>query len=173
MNRSTYLRMVPMGLIGATNPSFAPGVTSDSAGGALQDAAASLLNYFDTYGVPSEHVSDPNVVAFQTQWNADAGNAAAAAKLDVDGGYGANVHDALNVLTGGIAPNVNTGAAPIGPTPNVPPTPLSTAGVGGGMGLFVVLALVAGGAYLLTRKKRTTSVIVRRNPGRRARRRML
>lgn len=172
VRRVSYLRS-----IGQTNPGFAPGVTSSSAGSTLQDAATSLLNYLDSNGVPSEHVSDPNVVAFQTDWNADPGNAAASAQLSVDGGYGPNVHDALNAIVGGIAPNVNTGAAPVpskpGGTTPTPTAPGTTPSSGmSGMGILLLLAAAAGVGYLaFGRKKRSTSIIVRRNP--RRRRRML
>jgi hypothetical protein len=176
-NRLRYLNVIPMRGMGSTNPSFVPGANSDTGGAELQDAGIALLNYLDTNGVPSEHVSDPNVVAFQTAWNADAANAGNNQKLSVDGGYGPNVHDALAAMVGAVAPPVNTGNAPVPSqpggttpaTPGAPPLPLAQAGMGGGgVLLFLALAL-AGGFVLFGSKKQRTSVTVRRNPRRRRR----
>jgi hypothetical protein len=168
--RADYLRMIPRS-IGATNTAFAPGVTPDTASGALQDDAVSLLNYLDTHGVPSEHVNDPNVEAFQTAWNADPGNAGGNAKLSVDGGYGPNTHDALNAVVGGTAPNVNTGSGPAPHAPAVTPTPTpgTTPHMSGGGMLLLLGAALVGGYLLFGRKKGArASVIIHKNPRRRA-----
>jgi LPXTG-motif cell wall-anchored protein len=116
--------------------------TSATAGGALQDAAAALLNYLDTHGVPSEHDSDPQVLAYQRVWNADPANASD--PLGLDGGYGPLTQGTLNVLTGGIAPAVNTGQGPA-PSPAPPGVLVVPASGGSDMGWL----LIAGGAGLL------------------------
>jgi hypothetical protein len=178
LRRVAYLHRVPMHGIGQTNPNFHPGATSDNAGNALQDSALSLLNYLDVSGAPSEHASDQQVEDFQLVWNEDPANAAASAKLSVDGGYGPNTRDALNAIVGGIAPAVNTGGAPApSPAPHPSPTPgpgpappVQQAGMGGG-GLLLLLAIAAAAGYaIFGKKKRLTSVIVRRNPRRGGRR---
>lgn len=102
------------GTLGATNPSFvAPTVAQVQAnppGDALANAAVAMLNDFEQNGVPSEHVSDSFVVAFQQAWNADPLGQANGenGQLQVDGGYGPNSHDALASIAGS-APAVNTG----------------------------------------------------------------
>lgn len=167
--------------IGQTNPSFQPGADSSNAGQALQDAAIALLNYLDTNGVPSEHVRDANVLSFQTIWNADPANASPRAKLSLDGGYGPNVHDALDALVGGIAPAENTGGGPApapspAPTPPAPhPAPVVPASTGSShVGLFLLLGAVAISGWLLFRKRKRSAghalVEVRSNPRRRRRR---
>jgi hypothetical protein len=179
--RLSYLNVVPMRGIGQTNLSFVPGANSTTGGSELQDAGVALLNYLDSNGVPSEHTNDPNVVAFQTAWNADPANAGSNHQLSVDGGYGPNVHDALAAMVGAVAPPVNTGTAPVPSTPGgtspatpgAPPLPLQASAAGGGS-LLLWLAIAAAGAYLVFGgKKRTTSVIVRKNPRRGRRRRGL
>jgi len=170
--------------IGQTNPSFAPGADSSSGGQELQDAAIALLDYLDANGVPSEHTSDPNVLAFQTAWNADPANGAASAKLSADGDYGANTHDALAAMVGAVAPPVNTGAGPApgpAPAPGPSPAPIVPASTttGSHLGLFLLLGAVALGGWLLMRKKKRGGggghrssrplVEVRQNPRRRRR----
>lgn len=180
--------MAMLGHMGQTNTNFAPGANTTSAGSELSDAGMALLNYLDASGVPSEHVSDPNVVAFQTAWNADPANSAASAQLSVDGGYGPNVHDALAALVGSVAPAVNTGASPTPAAPATPASPLvtptpatPTAPSSGGEGLGVLLligAALVGGWLIFGRKKKVTHhhagagramVEVRSNPRRRRR----
>lgn len=131
--------------------------TPETAGDALSTAAVDLLNYLEVNGVPSEHISDPQVLAYQRAWNADPANASD--KLATDGGYGPLTQGTLNVLTGGIAPHVNTGPgpapspapAPITPKPAAPIAPTSS---GGHLGLFLLLGAAGLAAYLLFRKKR-------------------
>jgi hypothetical protein len=173
--------------IGQTNPGFAPGADSSSAGQELQDAAIALLNYLDANGVPSEHVRDANVLAFQTSWNADPANGAASAKLSLDGGYGTNTRDALAAMVGSVAPPVNTGGAPAPspspapPSPHPSPAPIVPAAAGGShLGLWLLLGAVALGGWLLMRKKKRGGgghgralVEVRSNPRRRRRRNAL
>jgi LPXTG-motif cell wall-anchored protein len=148
--------------------------TAATAGVDLQDAAVALLNYLEANGVPSEHVNDPQVYAYQQKWNADPANVAD--QLGLDGGYGPLTQGTLNVLTGGIAPLVNTG--PPGTVPAVvPPGTITPAGGSSDWTWLLIAAAVAGGAYLLFRKKKKSggthhhgSVIeVKTNPRRRRR----
>lgn len=119
------------GTLGATNPSFAAPsaaqVAANPPGQPLSDAGVALLTDFGANGVPSEHASDPLVIAFQNAWNADPLSQVNGSNgtLDVDGGYGPNVHDALASIAGGSAPPVNTGPAPA-PSPTPTPTPGQT-----------------------------------------------
>ena len=135
-------KAAPVFGLGATLASFvaptAAQVAANPPGQALADAANAVLIEFAASGVPSEHVNDAKVLAFQTAWNANpigqlnGGNS----QLSVDGSYGANTHDALASLTAGAgAPAVNAAAAgttPV-PTPAAPalipvpaPTPAAT-----------------------------------------------
>lgn len=175
--------------IGQTNPNFAPGADASTGGQELQQAAVDLLDYLDTNGVPSEHITDQHVEDFQIVWNRDPANGAASAKLSVDGGYGPNVHDALNAMVGGIAPAVNTGGTPApspspapapSPAPRPAPSPAPIVPAAGGeshVGLLLLLgALAVGGWLLLRRKKRRSGgsrssrpLVVVKNPGRRRR----
>jgi LPXTG-motif cell wall-anchored protein len=119
--------------------------TPATGGAALQDATATLLNYLEMNGAPSEHVSDPQVLAYQKVWNADPANASD--QLSPDGGYGPLTQGTLDVMTGGIAPAVNTGQGPApSPSPMPPPGVLVVPASGGSdMGWL----LIAGGAGLL------------------------
>lgn len=158
--------------------------TADTAGSALSTAAANLLNYLDANGVPSEHINDPQVNAYQQAWNADPANSAD--QLSVDGGYGPETQGTLNVLTGGIAPAVNTGppgTTPVSPTPVTPtpvtPAPVTPAKTDSEVGFWILLAAVGVGAYLLLRKKKgktvhhhhpaSAAIELRSNPRRRRR----
>lgn len=111
------------GTLGATNPSFlaptAAQVAATPPGDALANAAVAMLSDFENNGVPSEHISAPSVVAYQTAWNADPLGQANGAngQLQVDGGYGPNVAAALASIDGGTAPPVNSGGS--GTTPLV------------------------------------------------------
>lgn len=153
--------------------------TPATAGDALTSAAATLLNYLDTNGVPSEHQTDAQVGAYQQAWNADPANAND--QLVVDQEYGPLTQGTLDVMTGGIAPAVNTGPAGTTPTPTptpvVPVTPGTTTN-SSEVGFWLLLAAVGVGAYLLLRKKKGrsvhhhhagTSIELRSNPRRRRR----
>ena len=104
--------------IGATNPSFvapsATDVANNPPGQALADASVALLSFFSSNGVPSEHSTTAYsaVQNFQTAWNADPlSQINANGTLSVDGAYGPNTYDALNSISGGSAPAVNTSPA--------------------------------------------------------------
>ncbi|HTA17770.1 MAG TPA: hypothetical protein VK989_00675 [Polyangia bacterium] len=103
------------GTLGQTNPNFvAPPASSSPNGatGATGDAAAALLNFFDTNGVPSEHVQSAPVGAFQTAYNADPISQVPDGQLNVDQEYGPNTFAALSAVVGDIAPPVNPNAGP-------------------------------------------------------------
>lgn len=156
--------------------------TADTAGSALQSAAADLLNYLDANGVPSEHEANAQVGIYQRAWNADPANATD--QLVVDEGYGPLTQGTLNVLTGGIAPAVNTGppgTTPPRPAPVTPVTPSPVAPSSGEseVGFWILLAAVGVGAYFLLRKKKgktvhhhhpaSAAIELRSNPRRRRR----
>lgn len=117
-----------MGWMGATDPGYvaptAAQIDAELPGDALSAATLAMLEHFQTAGVPSMHVSDPFVLAFQQAYNKDPASWAQAHKLGIDGGYGPNVRDAADALalaTGAvgvalIVPPVNTGAAPVVPS---------------------------------------------------------
>lgn len=143
------------GTLGQTNPNFvapAPGAAANTVGAALSAAALALLNYFDSSGVPSEHVDDQQVLAFQTTWNADPIASQVAnnnGMLEEDGGYGANTYSALAAIVGSVAPAVNTGPAPSGTTPVTPsPTPaapaVQQASVASSSGMGTTAAVILG-----------------------------
>lgn len=151
---------------------------STTAGSALQDASLTLLNYLEASGVPPESAVDENVQAYQQAWNADPANTGD--QLVVDGKYGPLTQGTLNAMTGGIAPAVNGGPAPVPAPPKPAPgtiTPAATTGSHAGLILLLIAAGV--GAWLLLRKKKGSvrhvhtgpSISVRSNPRRRARRR--
>ena len=125
----TYRGMGWMGWIGQTNPNYVPPTDAEldahPPGTELSNATVAMLEHFQTAGVPSEHDSDPFVLAFQQAYNRDpAPWAAATMKLGEDGGFGQNSHDAAAALVvymgGGAVPAVNASAAPVAPTPNAP-----------------------------------------------------
>jgi hypothetical protein len=123
-------RLAPMRRLsglGQTNPNYvAPSLTEVDAeppGAALTAANVAMLNHFAADGVPSEHTSDPFVLAFQQAYNKDPATwAARRMKLGEDGGFGDNTHDASAALVdytgGGAVPPVNSGASP---APSVAP----------------------------------------------------
>jgi len=111
--------------IGATNPSFTvpSGLDATTAGQGLLDALNNLLTTFNGTA-PSEHSYSAVTAAFQTAWNADPSVSAVGgnALLQVDGGYGPNVHTAVAAINGGSAPDVNTSGASPSPSPSTPST---------------------------------------------------
>jgi hypothetical protein len=166
VERASRLMPMRMGYLGATNPSFvAPSldqVDANPPGGTLSAANVAMLNHFASSGVPSMHDADPFVLAFQKAYNKDGAPwVALGQKLDEDGGYGDNTHDASAALVdytgGGTPPPVNTGAAvvvapasPVAPpSPATPSAPLTKPGASSShVGLWI-LAIVAaiGAAY--------------------------
>jgi hypothetical protein len=156
--------------------------TAATGGAALQDAALALLNHFDANGVTPEETQDAIVGAFQLAWNQDPANTGD--QLVPDSKYGPLTKGALDAMTGGIAPLVNAppspGPAPSpapSPAPGPSPAPIVPAASSHEMGVFLLLAAVAIGAYLLLRKKKgrrsggsrrsSPLVEVRSNPRRR------
>lgn len=121
--------------IGQTNVNFqAPSsdqVANQPPGNVLAAAAQSLLNYFQSSGVPSEHTNNSQVMAFQTAWNGDplSDINGSNSNLSQDGGYGPNTMAALASINGGSAPPVNTGpAGPPGPVGPPGPAPIPGGG---------------------------------------------
>jgi LPXTG-motif cell wall-anchored protein len=178
--------------LGVTNPNFVAPTSaqvSASAGQPLINAAAALAAYMATSGTPSEHVSDPTVLAFQQAWNADPVSQinGSSSQLSDDGGYGPNTQAALASFGAYAVPAVNSGAAPVvtPPTPSPPlpspaPGPAPSPAAGGSSDLLPLLGLgaaVAFGVWLLffRKKKRgsrrapahSTSLVLRSNPRRR------
>ena len=194
LQRSTRRRRVLS--LGDTNPDFTvPTGAPPGEGTGSYETGVQLLNQFDSYGATSEHAANPVVTAFQASYNADVASRGGT-PLSVDGGYGPNTYTALDWILGGTAPAVNTGTSPgpsppLAPVPALPPAPLVSphpatptapgAGSGSSVGIWIVLAAVAGGAYFLffRKKKRKAGggghshalVEVRSNPRRRAARR--
>jgi hypothetical protein len=123
--RARLLPMRGIGWMGATNPNYVPPtlaqVDAEPPGPALSAANVAMLEHFQTAGVPSEHTSDPFVLAFQQAYNADPASWAKASPLGDDGGYGSNTNTASNALVdytgGGVVPPVNAGASPVAPQP--------------------------------------------------------
>jgi peptidoglycan hydrolase-like protein with peptidoglycan-binding domain len=175
--------------MGVTNPNFvAPSPSQVSAAGPGQpliDAAQALAASMATGGTPSEHVSDPSVLAFQQAWNADpvSNINGSSSQLSDDGAYGPNTQAALASFGAYTVPAVNSGTAPV-ITPPVTPSPSPVAPVVPGttpakssdlVPLLAIAAAVAAAAYLLFfRKKRrrssskhSTSLVLRSNPRRR------
>ena len=153
-----------LGALGATNPNFvAPSATdlaNNPPGQALADAAVALLSYFSSNGVPSEHGGAGGAVsAFQSAWNADPlSSVNANGKLSVDDAYGPNSYAALNSISGGSAPPVNTapasgGSAPApGSTTTTTTTTSTTNNLFAGMPVWakwLVGAAAVGGAYVV------------------------
>jgi hypothetical protein len=189
--RSRARRRMTMGFvdaIGVTNPNFLAPTNAQMgiANQPLLDAADALAAYFATHGVPSEHTSDPQVLAFQQAWNDDpvSGINAAASQLSDDGAYGPNTRAALNAF--GLYQDfpVNSGAGPAPPPPAPAPspspplvvprpvTPATTEGKSA-LPLLLVLGAVGLGAWLLffRKKKRggggsrhTRALITVKNP---------
>lgn len=177
-------RLLPlrgMGWMGQTNADFiapsASEVDASPPGAALTAATVAMLNHFASSGVPSEHTSDPFVLAFQQAYNADPATwAGLAMPLAADGGYGPNVRDAAAVLVdvtgGGDPPPVNAGASPVAPpapspvapsAPIAPVTPATPAVVPAassdshaGLWILAIVAAIAAAyaAHRLLRKKR-------------------
>jgi hypothetical protein len=162
MGFSPSLRALHMGLLGATNPNFAPpsGLDSGSMGADLSNALNALLQAYTASGVPAESTADPSASAFQTAWNADPAVSAVGgnALLAVDGGYGPNTALAVSTINGGSFPPVNGGAAPApmpGTTPANPlvapaaPGAVTPAGAASSHTMLWLLALLAaaGAAY--------------------------
>lgn len=180
MNRSrARRRAMAMGAVysmGQTNADFvaptAAQVQATPPGTALSNAAVAMLSLFSSSGIPSEHTSNPTVLAFQKAWNADPLSQinGANGQLSEDGGYGANSQAALDAIANG-APAVNTGPAPA-PAPQNMPTTVITGSTGPNWLLWGGVAAAAVGLWLLFRKRRprVSSVTVRGNCGRRRRR---
>jgi len=179
VERSARLMPMRMGWIGATNPSYKPPsldqVDAAPPGSALSAATVAMLDHFGAEGVPSEHATtaDAYVLAFQQAYNKDpAPWAALAGKLDEDGAYGNNTHDAAAALVdytgGGTPPPVNTGRAPVAPSapaspatptaPARPSAPLATSS--GSHAVLWILGIVAAvaaayAAHKMMKKRRT------------------
>lgn len=106
-----------LGMLGITNADFVappPGSAAGTAGAPLLAAASALVAYFNASGVPAETTDDPQVLAFQTAWNADplSQQSGANSALSADGSYEPNTHDALAAIVGSGVPAVNPGPTP-------------------------------------------------------------
>ena len=140
--------------LGVTNPSFiapsADQVAANQPGANLAALTQALLAYFNSSGVPSEHVNDPNVMAWQEGWNADPISQVNGANsaLSEDGGYGPNSALALASINGGNAPGINTTGAPVVPTTPVVVTPTVVVPGSASGGSSYTVPLIVGGVVL-------------------------
>lgn len=165
--RSIQARSVGLGATKATF--YVPsGMTPTTASAGLVDAVNALLAAYQASGVPSEHAASPEALAVQEAWNADpiVKAAASGAKLDADSGYGPNTHDAVAVVNGGSAPDVNTGPASTTTSTTVTSTTTTTTTAASDYTkpLLIGAAIVAAAGV-------TTAAVIHMNKKRAARRR--
>jgi hypothetical protein len=123
VERTARLRGIGIGYVGATNALYlapsADELLAEPPGDALASATKTLLEHFATGGVPSEHVSDPVVLAWQKAVSADPSSwAQRTPKLGVDGGFGDNSHATAKALAAALGldpavPDVNTTTATV------------------------------------------------------------
>jgi hypothetical protein len=174
-------RLFPFRTMGQTEANYIPPSLSQldatPPGQSLTAATLAMLTHFKS-GVPSEHVSDPYVMAFQKAYNADAlSKASGGPGLAEDGGYGQNTHDTADVLTaytgGGPVPPVNAGTAPApapappSPSPSPSPAPIVKHAGDGDLWVWGLALVVVGGlAYYIARRRRRRGGARRRAPSR-------